>query len=233
MRISVITPTYNRSHFLKQAIESFLMQNYEDKEMIVVDDGSQDSTKQIVSMYDVDMIKYIYQTNQGQPAAQNNGIRNATGDLICTLDDDDLLYDENSLYLRAKHIVDKEIEAVWTSAIDINSSGGESTKHLCQFLNFAEEYHSDRIFINSLMWRKNVMDKVGYFDETLSSNEDWDFKIRLLIHCKCDCIQDITVKHRIHNAMRSTEHRNNGLLIDNEVKLKDKLKKQYGGLFNA
>ena len=88
---SIIIPTYNRAAFLPKAIESVLAQIYTDWELIIVDDGSADNTKDIVAKYNDERIKYIYQDNAERSAARNNGIAHAVGDYVCFMDSDNYM----------------------------------------------------------------------------------------------------------------------------------------------
>ena len=88
MKFSIIIPTYNRAAFLPKAIESVLAQTYTDWELIVVDDGSTDNTREVVAQYNDERIIYIYQENAERSAARNNGISQAKGDFICFMDSD-------------------------------------------------------------------------------------------------------------------------------------------------
>lgn len=87
--ISVIIPTYNRAKTIGKAIDSVLNQTYKDIELIVVDDGSTDNTKEIVQQYEDFRIKYIWQANKGACAARNHGIDVAKGEFIAFQDSDD------------------------------------------------------------------------------------------------------------------------------------------------
>ena len=87
--VSVILPTYNRKWILKEAIDSVLAQDYEDFELIVVDDGSTDNTCEILDTYGQDII-VLRQANKGVSAARNRGIAEAGGQLVAFLDSDDL-----------------------------------------------------------------------------------------------------------------------------------------------
>jgi len=90
MKVSVIIPTYNREQLLKRAIQSVLNQTFRDFEIIVVDDGSTDNTKEIIDSFTSDKIKYIYESNSGGAARpKNTGIKNAQGKYIAVLDSDD------------------------------------------------------------------------------------------------------------------------------------------------
>ena len=90
--VSVIIPTYNRAHLVGRAIKSVLNQTYRDFEIIVVDDGSTDNTKDIIKEFQKKdkRIKYIpYEKNKGGSAARNTGIKAAKGEYIAFLDSDD------------------------------------------------------------------------------------------------------------------------------------------------
>ena len=93
---SIILPTYNRAYILNETIKSVISQIYKEWELIIVDDGSTDNTKEIVLSFLDKRIIYIYQENQERSVARNNGIDNAKGEYICFLDSDDK-YCENHL----------------------------------------------------------------------------------------------------------------------------------------
>lgn len=91
MKFSFIIPTYNRATFLPKAIESVRAQTFADWELIIVDDGSTDNTREVVSQYNDERITYIYQQNSERSAARNNGIAHAKGDYVCFLDSDNMM----------------------------------------------------------------------------------------------------------------------------------------------
>lgn len=104
---SVIVPTYNRVHFLSTTIESVLYQTFNDWELIIVDDGSTDNTKELIEKYTDSRIRYIWQENQERSAARNNGISISKGQYICFLDSDDYFL-KNRLELLHKEIIARE-----------------------------------------------------------------------------------------------------------------------------
>lgn len=91
MKFSIVIPTYNRAAFLPMAIDSVLSQTYGEWELIIVDDGSTDNTKDVVSQYGDSRITYIYQENAERSAARNNGIMHAIGEYVCFLDSDNFM----------------------------------------------------------------------------------------------------------------------------------------------
>jgi len=88
-KFSIILPTYNRAHLLSTAIESVIAQSVTDWELIVIDDGSDDNTKEVVFSFKDSRIMYGYQENKGRSIARNAGLHNARGTWICFLDSDD------------------------------------------------------------------------------------------------------------------------------------------------
>ena len=89
--VSVIVPSYNHASFLIESLNSVISQTHKNLEIIVVDDGSKDNTRHLVSNFNDNRIKYIWQHNQGLSAARNKGINVANGSLIVFLDADDRL----------------------------------------------------------------------------------------------------------------------------------------------
>ena len=87
--VSVIIPTYNSSQYIKEAIDSVLAQTYKNFEIIVIDDGSTDNTKEVLAPY-LSVIKYIYKNNGGPASARNRGIKEANGEFVAFLDADDV-----------------------------------------------------------------------------------------------------------------------------------------------
>ena len=80
--VSVVIPTYNRAHLLKDAIQSVLVQTFTDFEIIIVDDGSTDDTRELINSFDDPRIRYVKQENAGVSAARNRAMELATGELI-------------------------------------------------------------------------------------------------------------------------------------------------------
>ena len=94
IKFSIILPTFNRAHMIHLAIESVLNQTYKDLELIIIDDGSTDKTKDIIDKYieKDNRVKYLHQKNKERSAARNKGIKEAIGDWICFLDSDDIYH---------------------------------------------------------------------------------------------------------------------------------------------
>lgn len=135
---SIIIPTYNRAHMLSAALESVHNQTFADWECIIVDDGSTDNTKDLISNWikQDNRFRYIYQENAERSAARNNGINNATGEYICFLDSDDY-YNETRLEKLYIAINNSKIKnALFFTDISFNNNGLLQTivqEHYCSF----------------------------------------------------------------------------------------------------
>lgn len=128
---SIILPTYNRAHFLPKAIESVLKQTFEDWELIIVDDGSTDNTKEVVAKYQDSRIRYFFQENQERSAARNNGIISSKGEFICFLDSDDYFLPEKlNTYYQVLQATTSKIAILYDGLIfeNGNENGNEQTK---------------------------------------------------------------------------------------------------------
>ena len=116
---SIILPTYNRAHMIGKAIESVLAQTYTNWELLIIDDGSTDNTKQVIETYTDNRIRYLYQQNAERSAARNNGIAHAQGQYICFIDSDDY-YFANHLSTFDYFIVDLEDMILNYSGLGLN-----------------------------------------------------------------------------------------------------------------
>jgi|TARA_B100000959_G_scaffold134696_1_gene141455 glycosyltransferase involved in cell wall biosynthesis len=179
--ISVIIPTYNRRNTLSRAVESVLNQIYKPIEIIVVDDGSTDGTKEMFSeMYP--LVRYIYQANSGVSSARNTGINSASGDWIALLDSDDEWLPDK-LDRQVKLLQDNaEIRFCHTNEIWIRNNVriNQKKKHQKYGGNiFNKCLDICRISPSSSLFHTSVIKDVGLFDESLDVCEDYDLWLRI------------------------------------------------------
>lgn len=180
--VSVIIPAYNQGHYLVQAIESVLSQRYRDLEVIVVDDGSTDDTAEVANSFSDPRISYFYQENRGLSAARNTGIRLASGRFITYLDSDDLFLPKKVELLVDKLEQEPDLGFVAGQAIPIDERGNRVGMKFDKCIS--EEGHhlllGNPYHVGSVMLLSSWQRKVGYFDESLRSYEDWDMWLRLV-----------------------------------------------------
>lgn len=229
LKITVVTPAFNRPNYLEDNINSFLVQNYPNKELMIVDDGSTKDIKKVIPTRE--SIKYIRIKNSGCPTALNVGIQSTTSDLICVLGDDDMLEGTLSLTKRVEAF-DSETEVIYSAAnvVDANNRIMSVTN--------ADEFDKRRILkqdyvnIHSMMWRREIHDKIGYFEEDMLSNEDWEFKIKCFMECRVKVLDFITVRYRRHGDMKSMKSHASGLMGECAKKMFERLEKRYENNFD-
>ena len=181
MQVSVIIPTYNRAQRLGKAIDSVLAQSHQDFELIVVDDGSEDNTDELIENYNSDIV-YIRQENSGAAAARNRGIEKARYNLLAFLDSDDW-FAENKLKT--------QIEAMNRNPSCLISHTNEIWYRNGQILNqklkhkkssgdiFAQSLELCAVGMSTIMIHKEIFDRYGFFDEGYPCCEDYEFWLRI------------------------------------------------------
>jgi len=184
--VSVIIPTYNRAEVLPRAIESVLSQTYEDLELIVVDDASTDDTAAVIEQYDDRRIRYYcFEKNKGANAARNRGIKLANGKYISFLDSDDELkptYIEQAISEFNK--IDNRCVCVFTSFSNMNNKKLIDVSKAKDGYVTYNEILSDNVVggFSCVTFKSIVFDTVGELDETLQSQQDYDYFIRIYKH---------------------------------------------------
>ena len=115
--VSIIIPTYNRSRLIARAVKNVLNQTYQDFELIIVDDGSTDGTREVVAGFSDERIRYVqHDKNRGEAAARNTGIKVARGEYIASHDsDDEWLHEKLAKQIRAFENCSPEIGVVYTA----------------------------------------------------------------------------------------------------------------------
>ena len=186
-RVSVIIPTYNYGHFITDCINSVLNQSYDDLEIIVVDDGSTDNTRDVLNPY-TSKIKYIYQDNSGQSSARNNGLKHSTGEYIQFLDSDDML-DRDSIMHRVnylKNYPEKKITVCRNKMFsNLNNQGELQFKRGWYLHKNNLDIHLFYLNVappHAFLIHRDVILKTGLFDTGLSACEDYDYWLRALFN---------------------------------------------------
>ncbi len=196
--VSVIIPTYNRARLIGRAIQSVLDQTYQNFEIIVVDDGSTDNTIKVIRYFQkIDKrIRYIrHDNNKGGSAARNTGIKAAQGDYIAFQDSDDEWFPEKlrkQMRLFAKAPV--EVGVVYTGFWRIENG----KKNYIPWPWIAKKdgsVHEELLKGNfvttqSIVTRKECLEKAGMFDERLPRLQDWELVIRLSLYYDFKCIDE-------------------------------------------
>jgi glycosyltransferase involved in cell wall biosynthesis len=225
MLISVVLPTFNREKQLPRAIASVLSQSYRNLELIIIDDGSTDSTEEIVKGYSDARIRYYKQDlNKGGSAARNVGIKSARGEMVAFQDsDDEWLPDKLERQVRKFSEVGDDVgviycgyESVFERTNEVVSSSIPDEK--------GDVYK--RMLIGcitgtlTVVVRVSCFKKAGLFDEKMQSCHDWDLWIRISKYYKFDYVPEILAKAYIHGNQLSTN-------LETKIKGKEKILEKY------
>ena len=209
--VSVVIPVYNHEEYIRESVESALSQDYDNLEVIVVDDGSTDATPEVLKTFG-SRIRYIRQKNKGTAAALNTGIRHAQGSLIAWLSSDDVFLPGMIKRQVAELNKEPSFAMVYADFVEIDSHGKELRVVRCPFPpvgEFAIELLKGN-FINgsSVLIRKGCFEQVGLFDESLPTDSDGDMWFRLLKNgYEFGHIPEVLVKYRWHSSNLSHKYK--------------------------
>ena len=201
--VSVIVVSYNRAHFLKDALDSIKRQTFTDYEIVLVDDGSTDNTKEIVEKYEE--IRYIYQEHSGISKARNEGVKAARGKWIAFLDSDDL-WKEDKLqkqidYLQS-HMECRIIFTKFSNFTDIPEENLDGRQQ--NLLQTIIDWCLPTALIDS-----SLFDEIGLFDEAMEYSEDTDWVYRLKfsrINVE-HCVDETLYLRRVHSSNITTSRK--------------------------
>jgi glycosyltransferase involved in cell wall biosynthesis len=206
--VSVVIPTYNSAQFIGEAVDSCLAQTYPNCEIIVVDDGSTDDTRDRVEARYGEQIGYLYQPNAGPSAARNCGIRAARGAFIQFCDADDQLLPAKVERCMEVFQRQPEVGVVYTRYQHVEADGKTpaplsdppllSGDIFCDLLLS----NGNAILTSATLVRREALLDVGLYDERtdLRGTEDWDLFLRLAARYRYASIDEILLLYRRHAA---------------------------------
>lgn len=186
-RISVVTPVFNGARFIEATINSVLEQGYPDLEYILVDDGSTDNTREIIACFG-DAVRVISQENTGHVIARNVGLRDATGSLISFIDQDDI-WPDGRLRVMLPYITSGACDYVRGKTLLF----GDAIEKDVPIHRYA--------IIGACLYRAEIFEEIGLFDERMDAGEDFDWNVRLgESSFREKRIDDVTLLYRQHDT---------------------------------
>lgn len=195
-KISVILPVWNGEKYLAEAIESVLAQDYPEKELIVIDDGSTDHTAKVIERYKKQIVS-LYQENRGLGASRNLGIAHASGAYLAFLDHDDLwVKGKLSVQMEAMVAADEQDPLIFSHVQQFicPSLGEEERKKISVNLSILPAY-----FAGTLLMSKKRFHQIGPFVEQKQLGEFVDWYLRALeLKIPIQMLKDLTLQRRVH-----------------------------------
>lgn len=196
--ISVVIPTYNSEKTVLIAIKSVLMQNYQDWEIVIVDDGSKDDTFNVIDDFLKTLphnisvkIKLLKQENQGPSAARNLGVNLSKGEYIAFLDSDDV-WDKNKLEIQMKHMENDDSLYLCATAFGKKRIKNNLTK---QYISFRKLLFNNFFSTPTVLVRSVVFEKF-HFDVNQRNSEDYKLWLEIAYSYKCIYINEILANNQ-------------------------------------
>ncbi|QFS48210.1 glycosyltransferase [Nostoc sphaeroides] len=200
-KTSVIIPAYNSEKTIKHTIQSVLNQTFTDLELIVINDGSQDSTLEVVTQIQDSRIKVFSYPNAGGNVSRNRGLHVAVGEFVSFLDADDIWTPDklNSQLKALQENITAKVAYSWTDYIDENGEFILSGKRINLNGNVYDNLLLNNFLENGsnpLICRKALI-TLGGFDESLCAAQDWDMWLRLASKFDFICVPSVQILYRI------------------------------------
>ena len=205
--ISAIIPVHNGEEYVAEAIRSVLSQTVAPDEVWVVDDGSTDSTAEVIRELGGD-VHYVFQENAGVSVARNHGAALASTDLVAFLDHDDT-WVPSKLERQAQELAERPAMLVLCGMAVTDATGRQiSEMRLCPRTDLLTGMlmfdGTETVSCSSTgLIRKRDFESIGGFDPHLSTSADWDFVVRVLVHGKLGYVDESLVRYRLHGSNMS------------------------------
>lgn len=195
--ITAIMPTYNRAATIRRACDSVLIQDFDDFELLIVDDGSDDSTQDIIASYG-DRIRTIRQDNRGVSAARNRGIIASDSEFLAFIDSDDQwlpgkLRLQHEFMTQQRDLLISQTDEIWVRNGRRVNPGERHRKRGGDI--FAPSLELCLISPSAVIMRRELFERYGIFDEEMPVCEDYDLWIRTTAHESCGFIEDRLALH--------------------------------------
>ena len=210
-KASVIIPAYNAMAYLPETLDSVIAQTFTDFEVLIINDGSSDNIVEWASQIQDSRVRLISQANQGLPGARNTGIWHSKGEYLAFLDADDIW--ESSKLAKQVECLDKNLDVGMVSSLVSAIDPNGNLIHIYHLPKFGNDikrelFRSNIIFCGSTpLVRRICFEKVGFFERSLKSAEDWDMWLRIAIHYSIFVIEEPLVRYRRHPNSMSTKQR--------------------------
>ena len=205
--LSVLMPVYNAESFLSSAIESILNQNYKDYELLVINDGSTDSSLNILESFSDERLNVINNDkNRGIIYTLNRGLKEAKGRYLARMDADDISNPER-LALQVEYLENNPHVALvggYADVIDQNSNKFDAITVPLSHGDIVQNIFSSCCFIHpSVMFRTSIVQSLGGYDPTALHAEDYDLWLRLIQHYQAANLPVPLIQYRIHSSQIS------------------------------
>jgi glycosyltransferase involved in cell wall biosynthesis len=207
-RITIVTPSFNQGDFIRRTADSILNQGYPDLEYIVMDGGSSDGTVEILKEYG-SRITWLSEKDRGQAHAINKGLQMATGDVVAYVNSDDELEPGALWRVGRRFAARPDVHWLTGKCRIIDPHGTETRKLITRYKNtwLALNNYAVLLVLNYIsqpatFWRRQALETVGYFDESLHYTMDYDYWLRLGQQYRLHVVRQYLARFRVHPSSK-------------------------------
>jgi glycosyltransferase involved in cell wall biosynthesis len=202
-RITVVTPSYNQGRFIEETILSIIGQQYPNLEYFIVDGGSTDETVSVIRKYEDQIDWWVSERDKGQTDAINKGFKKATGDIVNWINSDDILYPDALFHIAQTYMAHPDAGFVYGKTQRFNAEGPmEMMQHDVPDLPLMYYYHFP-YGQQGCFYKKSILERVGFLNETLHFSMDFDLFVRLHLHAKTVKTDFLVGGFRDHEASKT------------------------------
>jgi len=234
IRFSIITPSYNSGKYLEETILSVINQSYKNFEFILIDGGSTDNTLDIISKYEKHFTFWVSEKDSGQTNAINKGFKKAKGDLVTWVCADDLLYPDTLMtvanYIHQHNLSTDRIGVIYGQSLNFTDDGFSSISYGGNINLRALLHHNPNVLQIASFHSRNILDQIGYLDESLTYCMDYDLWIRAIQNGELHYINELLGKFRLHPESKTVSKK--GLFAWEILKRRYKYNKNVFSPFN-
>lgn len=203
-KLSIITPSYNQGEYLEETILSVLNQTYGNIEYIVIDGGSTDNSVDIIRKYEERITFWCSEKDKGQADAINKGLKRATGDMVCWINSDDVLYPNFVEKFVNYFVAHPDVDFLYGD-VEQGADMQHATMRRGEVIDYPTMLRTLRVPMpqQATMWRKSVMDKIGYLDPQWHVLLDREYFMRIAQHCLIEYLPGVVAFFRNHENAKS------------------------------
>lgn len=203
--VTIITPTYNRETLIVKTVESILRQDYPNIEYIVIDDGSQDNTREVLKPFR-DRLEYIYHDNMGETATVNKGFSLARGEIICVINSDDPFYTDNAVSIAVQCLNENpNAQMAYPDWVSIDENDKVLHREILPQYTLENMIESAKVCIGPGMFiRRSTLEKIGPRNKSLRYVGDLDYSFRMACEGEIVHIPHFLATHRVHSESLSS-----------------------------
>jgi glycosyltransferase involved in cell wall biosynthesis len=231
--ISILMPVYNGEKFLSEAIQSVIDQTYKHWELIIINDGSTDDTEKILegAKQNDSRIISLNKSHSGVVKSLNYGLNNASGKFIARIDSDDLWFPGKLKFQIFEFEKNKNLMLHGTSVVFIDEAGkklhdqrGFNNKKHLNYRQIRYRLMKNNLFCHSsVMFRRELLELIGAYNERFKNSEDYEFWIRAARHAECEISDRVMAQYRVWSETVSLQKREEQIIFS--------LKARASGMF--